>query len=88
MGSHDCIFGVTFCKQKYLKKSMVKEWYDEKKTSITAEKLVNIFKRLLKFGYLSLRSMGLYFTVLHPSVPTNALARSQPEGRDVTEFYI
>ena len=32
LGIDDCTFGVAFCKQKYLKKSMVNEWYYEKKT--------------------------------------------------------
>ena len=30
--STTAFLGVTFCKQKYLKKSMVNEWYYEKKT--------------------------------------------------------
>ena len=62
-GVHDCILGVTFCEQKYLKKSMINEWYYERKrkfikwaliwcSSLTSEKLVNIFKIVLKFVYL------------------------------------
>ena len=41
-------------KRKFIKWALI--WC----ASITAEKLVNIFKTFLKFGYLSLRSMGLY----------------------------
>ena len=55
-GVHDCILGVTFCEQKYLKKSMINEWYYERKrkfikwaliwcSSLTSEKLVNIKKK-------------------------------------------
>ena len=69
-GAHDCIFGVTFCKQKYLKKSMVNEWYYEKKMKIHqigfnmmcvhgSWETCEYFFKILKFGYLSLRSMGL-----------------------------
>ena len=41
-------------KRKFIKWALI--WC----ASITAEKLVNIFKTFLKFGYLSLRPMGLY----------------------------
>ena len=57
---------------------MVNEWYYEKKTEIhqrgfnliAAEELVNIFKKK-KFGYLSLRSVGLYLPActLHEQGP-------------------
>ena len=76
-GVHDCIFGVTFCKQKYLQKSMVKEWYDEKKTTLhqmgfnlmcvhNSWETREYFEQNFEVRVFIVAVNGTLFTVLHP----------------------